>query len=147
MVNILLNISHVPKPPNPGNHAAPIRRSGRCNIRSTRAAEGEGGPRQRGSGHQAQEGLQAIAGRGGCGDRNSREPELKKLKGLRHIMGLASKDDEYLVIALYESEAHAEDETTLTFVGDFWFRMSAFIEGPPDVHRYDVSHFQTYSST
>ncbi len=78
--------------------------------------------------------------------RNSREPELKKLKGLRHIMGLASKDDEYLIIALYESEAHAEDESTLTFVGDFWFRMSAFIEGPP-VHRYDVSHFQTYSST
>ncbi len=79
--------------------------------------------------------------------RNSREPELKKLKGLRHIIGLASKDDEYLVIALYESQAHAEDETTLTFVGDFWFRMSAFTEGRPDVHKYDVSHFQTYSST
>ncbi len=78
---------------------------------------------------------------------NSREPELKKLKGLRHIMGLTSKDDEYLVIALYESEAHAEDETTLAFVSDFWFRMSAFTEGRPDVHKYDVSHFQTYSST
>ncbi len=79
--------------------------------------------------------------------RNSREPELKKLKGLRHIIGLASKDDEYLVIALYESEAHAEDETTLTSVGDFWFKMSALTEGRPDVRKYDVSHFQTYSST
>ncbi len=79
--------------------------------------------------------------------RNSREPELKKLKGLRHIIGLASEDDEYLVIALYESQAHAEDETTLTSVGDFWFKMSALTEGRPDVRKYDVSHFQTYSST
>ena len=78
--------------------------------------------------------------------RNSREPELKKLKGLRHIIGLASKDDDYLVVALYESEAHAEDQTTLKTVSDFWFRMSAFIEGQPDVRRYDVTHFQTYSS-
>ena len=78
--------------------------------------------------------------------RNSREPELKKLKGLRNIIGLASKDDEYLVVALYESEAHAEDQSTLYIVNDFWFRMSAFIEGQPDVRRYDVTHFQTYSS-
>lgn len=79
--------------------------------------------------------------------RNSREPELKKLKGLRHIIGLASKDDEYLVIALYESEAHAEEETTLMFVGNFWFKMSAFIEDQVDVRKYGVTHFQTYSST
>ncbi len=79
--------------------------------------------------------------------RNSREPELKKLKGLRHIMWLASKDDEYLVIALYESEAHAEKETTLMFVGNFWFKMSAFIEDQVDVRKYGVTHFQTYSST
>ena len=78
--------------------------------------------------------------------RNSREPELKKLKGLRNIIGLASKDDEYLVVALYESEAHAEDQSTLNIVNDFWFRMSAFIQGQPDVRRYDVTHFQTYSS-
>jgi heme-degrading monooxygenase HmoA len=78
--------------------------------------------------------------------RNSREPDLKKLKGLRNIIGLASKDDEYLVVALYESEAHAEDQSTLNIVNDFWFRMSAFIEGQPDVRRYDVTHFQTYSS-
>ena len=79
--------------------------------------------------------------------RNSREPELKKLKGLRQIIGLASKDAEHLVIAVYESEAHAEDETTLNTVSDFWFRMSAFIEGKPDVCKYDVTHFQAYSST
>jgi heme-degrading monooxygenase HmoA len=79
--------------------------------------------------------------------RNSREPELKKMKGLRHIIGLASKDGEYVVIALYESEAHAEDETTLKSVGEFWFRMSTFIEGQPDVCKYDVTHFQKYSST
>ena len=79
--------------------------------------------------------------------RNSREPELKKMKGLRHIIGLSSKDGEYLVIALYESEAHAEDETTLKSVSDFWFRMSPFVEGHPDVRKYDATHFQTYSST
>ncbi len=79
--------------------------------------------------------------------RNSREPELKKLKGLRHIMWLASKDDEYLVIALYESEAHAEKETTLMFVENFWFKMSAFIEDQVDVRKYGVTHFQTYYST
>ena len=78
--------------------------------------------------------------------RDLREPELEKLKGLRNIIGLASKDDEYLVVAIYVSEAHAEDQTTLKTVGDFWFKMSVFIEGQPDVRRYDVTHFQTYSS-
>ncbi len=78
--------------------------------------------------------------------RNSREPELKKLKGLHHIIGLASKDDEYLVIAPYKSEAHAEDETALKSVDNFWFKMSAFIEDQVDVSKYDVTHFQTYSS-
>ena len=79
--------------------------------------------------------------------RISGEPELKKLKGLRHIIGLVSNDDEYLIIALYESEAHAEDETTLKSVGNILFRMSAFVEDQADVSKYDVTHFQTYSST
>ncbi len=76
--------------------------------------------------------------------RNSREPMLKTLQGLRHIIGLSGEDGECFVIALYESQAHAE--SSLTDVGKFWFKISNFIEGSADVRTYDVTHFQTFSS-
>ena len=77
--------------------------------------------------------------------RNSREPILKTLQGLRQIIGLSGKDGEYFVIALYESETHAE--TSLKDAGKFWFKISDLIEGSTDVRTYDVTHFQTFFST
>lgn len=77
--------------------------------------------------------------------RNSREPVLKTLKGLRHIIGVSGNNGEYLVIALYESETHAK--SSVEDVGKFWFKVSSFIEGSADIRTYDVTHFQTFTST
>ena len=76
--------------------------------------------------------------------RDSREPILKTMQGLHHIIGVSGQDGEYLVIALYESETHAE--SSLEDVGKFWFKVSNFIEGSADIRTYDVTHFQTFTS-
>ncbi len=79
--------------------------------------------------------------------RDERKQQLEKLPGLKYILGLSGQDSEYLVVAIYESRAHAESELAMNTAGKFWFKIANFIEGKREVRSYDVTHLEVYSPT
>ncbi len=79
--------------------------------------------------------------------RNSRLPKLRQLDGLNYLLGLVADDGEILVIAIYESEEHAESPQVLAVAGDFWFRMGGIMEAEGmTIQKYDVLHFDDFTS-
>ncbi len=70
----------------------------------------------------------------------------KKQQGLKYMIGLQGQDGEHLVVALYESSAHAESELALKTAGEFWFQITDLVEGRPEIRSYDVTHFHTFSA-
>ena len=78
--------------------------------------------------------------------RDGRKENLEKLKGLKYMIGLSERDNEHLVVAIYESEAHAQSELAMKTAGEFLFKISRVIEEKPDVRSYEVTHFESFSS-
>ncbi len=79
--------------------------------------------------------------------RDGRKQKLEKLQGLNYLLGLSGQDNEYLVVAIYESETDAQSERAMKTAGEFWFKIGDLIEGKPDVRSYDVTHFESFSPT
>ena len=77
--------------------------------------------------------------------RDARKQELEKLPGLKHVLGLSGQDNDYQIIAIYESKSHAESEAAMEIAGKFWFKMANLIEGKREVRLYDVTHFENFS--
>ncbi len=79
--------------------------------------------------------------------RNSRLPKLRQLDGLKYLFGLVADDGEVLVVAMYESEKHAESPQVLAVAGDFWFRMGGITgaEGMT-IRKYNVMHFDDFTA-
>ena len=79
--------------------------------------------------------------------RNSRLDKLRQLDGLKYLFGLAADDGEFLVIAMYESEEHAESPQVLAVAGDFWFRVEGIMEaGGMSIRKYNVMHFDDFTA-
>ena len=78
--------------------------------------------------------------------RDGRIQKLEKQQGLKYMFGLQGQDGEHLVVALYESGAHAESELALKTAGEFWFQITDLVEGRPEIRSYEVTHFQTFSA-
>ena len=79
--------------------------------------------------------------------RNSRLPKLRQLDGLKYLLGLAADDGECLVVAIYESEEHAESPQVLAVAGDFWFRMGGIMEDEGmTIRKYNVMHFDDFTA-
>ncbi len=79
--------------------------------------------------------------------RDGRRQKLEKLQGLKYLLGLSGQDNEYLVVAIYESETDAQSERAMKTAGEFWFKIGDLIEGKPDVRSYDVTHFESFPPT
>ncbi len=79
--------------------------------------------------------------------RNSRLPELRQLDGLKYLFGLAADDGEFLVVAMYESEEHAESPQVLAVAGAFWFRVAGIMEDEGmTIRKFDVMHFDDFTA-
>jgi hypothetical protein len=77
--------------------------------------------------------------------RDARKQELEKLPGLKYVLGLSGQDNDYQVIAIYESRTHAESELAMESTGKFWFKIGNLIEGKREVSLCDVTHFENFS--
>ena len=79
--------------------------------------------------------------------RKSRLPKIRQLDGLKYLFGLAADDGEYMVLAIYESEEHAESPQVLAVAGDFWFRMGGIMEDEGmTIRKYNVMHFDDFTA-
>ncbi len=72
---------------------------------------------------------------------------LETLPGLKYVLGLSGQDNEYQIVAIYESRTHAESKLTMETAGDFWFKITNLVEGTREVRTYDVTHFENFSPT
>ena len=79
--------------------------------------------------------------------RDERKQQLETLPGLKYVLGLSGQDNEYQIVAIYESRTHAESELTMETAGKFWFKVANLIEGKREVRVYDVTHFESFSPT
>ncbi len=79
--------------------------------------------------------------------RDSRLPKLRQLDGLKYLFGLAADDGEYMVLAIYESEEHAESPQVLAVAGAFWFRVAGILEDEGmTIRKYNVMHFDDFTA-
>ena len=79
--------------------------------------------------------------------RDERKQQLETLPGLKYVLGLSGQDNDYQVIAIYESRTHAESELAMESTGKFWFKIGDLIEGKREVRLYDITHFESFSPT
>ncbi len=79
--------------------------------------------------------------------RDERKQQLETLPGLKYVLGLSGQDNEYQIVAIYESRTHAESELAMESTGKFWFKIGNLIEGKREVRSYDVTHLEVYSPT